>query len=249
MSARRLFATTTALAIAISASSAHADPLVVATPPAKGEVVSPSETADASTSSAEPPTRTHSSTLPKPRYFPHSPFEDEFPCWAIPRPRCGPYPLIAFGVQGGAAITPVGWERVVRPYLEAGVMTSVNHWLDFGTSFSLAYDKLESITAASMETKLRLRMWMPSGFFGDVYAGPYFERFAYPGIETGTRAGGVLGALFSFSDIVGLEGAVVLAPDVGGKRGDEFRYLLGARFSIPTIVFTAVGIAIAAGGK
>lgn len=193
----------------------------------------------------EPPRRV------RPRvYEPRSPFtKADVPCWAIPQPRCTAYPLVAFGVQGGAASTPVGWERVVRPYVQAGVMGSVGRFVDFGAGLTVAYDKLESTTAASMETQLRLRLWMPSGFFGDVFSGPAFERWAYPGTITGTRAGGVIGLAFSFSEIVGLEGTTTILTDVGGKSGMEVRYLLGARFSIPTIAFAIAGIGYALSKK
>jgi hypothetical protein len=180
-------------------------------------------------------------------YVPVSPFQDDLPCAVIPYPRCGPYPFIAFGVQGGAAEARVGWERVVRPYAEAGVMGSVSGWIDFGSSLSIAYDDLEATGGYSFETKLRLRMWMPVGFFADVFAGPMFEHYSFPGTETGARVGGVLGALFSFSDLIGLEAHNAIASGVGPQSDDiEFRYMLGVRFSLTTVVIAggAIGRAI-----
>ncbi len=180
-------------------------------------------------------------------YAPRSPFADGFHCAFVPSPRCGTYPFLALGVTGGAAFTPIGSERVVRPYAELGVMKSLNHWLDFGAGLLVAYDELEATSAATVESKLRLRMWMPSGFFGDVYAGPAFSRFAFPGYETGTRAGVALGGLFSFSDLIGLEGGTTILGEVGGQGGDEFRYMLGVRFSLTALVFAVGAIAGGAG--
>lgn len=238
---RSQLALSTALAAILFGRVAFADPLVVATPDGDAP---PKASTDAGSPRARP------AVAREPRlYLPRSPFDPDFPCWAIPRPRCGAYPLLAFGVQGGTASTEVGWERVVRPYVEAGVMTSVGRWIDFGTGLLVAYDKLESVTAASVETKLRLRMWMPSGFFGDLFVGPSFERYAYRGTETGTRAGVVLGASFSFSEILGLEGSTTYASAVGGQGGGELRYMLGVRFSLPTLAFAALGIGYAMSKK
>lgn len=200
-------------------------------------------------SAAPPLPAPRASTPPPPdgAYLPKSPFQDDVPCFFIPWPRCGVYPTLAFGVQGGAARTPVAWEQIVRPWVELGLLTQRSDWVDFGASFTLAYDSLESVEAWSAAPKLRLRMWVPYGFFGDVYAGPMFERFAYPGTETGTRVGATLGATFSFSDLLGLDSEFSLLGDLGGAGERETRFLLGARFSITTIGVVIAGVAQALG--
>lgn len=220
---------------ATQAADGRAAPLAVARDPNTGDP----KPADPTLGSATSTQSDH--------YVPVSPFQDDLPCVFIPWPRCGAYPYLAFGVQGGAASTPVGWERIVRPYADLGLMTERNDWLDLGASILLAYDSLEATDGWSVESKLRVRMWIPYGFFGDVYAGPIFERFAYPGTETGTRMGGVIGALFSFSDLIGLEAQTTSMGDLGGAGGDEFRYTLGVRFSLTTVGIVIAGIARAYG--
>lgn len=234
------------VAVTLSAMLANADAQA-----AEGRAEPLTVARDPSTTDPKLPIPAPTAATPKPelpeRYLPVSPFQDDLPCAFIPWPRCGTYPYLAFGVQGGAASTPVGWERIVRPYADLGLMTQMNDWVDFGTSFLLAYDSLDSTEGWSVESKLRVRMWIPYGFFGDLYVGPIFERFAYPGTETGTRVGGVVGALFSFSDLIGLEAQTVSLGDPGGVGGSEFRYTLGARFSLTTVGIVIAGIARAYG--